>query len=86
MTAPSRPSAHVSGIATPAVEALTSAPQVVSLVAMSTTTGASPEDGKAMASGLVPIAVVTPPHGAISGDVLVLAMPSRPCSAISRAQ
>ena len=34
---------------------------VVSLVAMSTTTGAFPAEGKAIANGFEPIAVVDPP-------------------------
>jgi hypothetical protein len=70
----------------PVASARSSAPHVVSLVAMSTTIGASPDEGKAMASGFEPIAVVYPPHAAITGVVFVLAMPSIPCSAISRAQ
>jgi hypothetical protein len=65
---------------------LISLPHVVSLVATSTTTGGSSADGKAIASGLVPIAAVAPPQGAISGVVFVEAMATRPRSASSRAQ
>jgi hypothetical protein len=53
---------------------------------MSTTTGAGPDDGNAMAKGFDPIAVVDPPQAAITGVVFVVASPSIPRSAISRAQ
>ena len=56
-----------------------------SLVAMSSTSGASPAVGIAIAIGLFPTTRSAPPGAGMSGRVLHIAIPAHPAEAIAMA-
>jgi hypothetical protein len=72
---PSAFTAQVPGIASPAFSAIRILPIAASLVAMSSTIGAGPSDGTAIAIGLFPTTRSAPPGAGISGRVLHITMP-----------